>query len=154
MICFFLFVHYINGDFMKKCFFIFFSFFFLLLFIHSDELDDDFYSIRSIYFYNLSTNNISDFFSDISILKIYPEINPIYKNLVNDFSYEIRGYNLQNEINNFKEEYLKMIKKNSYLDYNYLFLNGINISRLDVYISNRDLDNIINDDRLLVKTIK
>ena len=154
MICFFLFVHYINGDFMRKVFVLLFCYLFLIFGVKSNVLRDDVYNMHTLYFYNLNTNNIMDFFSDVNIIRIYPSINPIYKNRVGNYFYEVRGLDLESEINNFKERYLNIIKTNSYLDYNYLFVNGINISRMDIYVSNRDFYNIINDDRLLVNVVK
>lgn len=139
---------------MKKVFFLFFSFF-LLLFscVKSNFFLNDSYGIHTLVFENLSTNNIFDYFSNINIIKIYPSVNPIYKDKIGDLSYEVRGYDLHNEINNFKYNYLDIIKKNSYLDYNYLYVNGINIDKMDVYMSLRDLYEIFNSG-LLVKIIK
>lgn len=154
MICFFLFVHYINGDIVRKIFILFFSFLFYFFGVKCSVLSDDSYNIHTLYFYNLSTNNVLDFFSDINIVRIYPSINPIYKDRLGNYFYEVRGFDLKSEIKNFSEVYLNMIKKNSYLDYNYLFVNGINISKMDIYVSNRDFYNIINDDRLLVNVVK
>lgn len=155
MICFFLFVHHINGGKMKKIIVLSFSFFIIFsISIKSNYLlDNDSYDEYTLVFENLSTNNILDYFSDIDIIKIYPYINPIYKDRLNDLSYEVRGYNLLNEINIFKNKYLDIIKKNSYLDYNYLYVNGINIYKMDVYMSSKDLYDILNSG-LLVQIIK
>ena len=155
MICFFLFVHYINGDFMKKFSILFFSFF-LLLFkcVESNSFfDNESYDMYTLVFENLSTNNIFNYFSNINIVKIYPFVNPIYEDKIGDLSDEFRGYKLSDEINSFKDNYLNNIKKNSYLDYNYLYVNGINISKMDVYMSSKDLYDILNSG-LLVKVIK
>lgn len=116
-------------------------------------MSNDFYNLHTLTFENLSTNNISLYFSNINIVKIYPYVNPIYSDKIGELFYEVRGYNLSDEINNFKEKYLNLIKKNSYLDYNYLYTNGINISKMDVYISDKDLYDIINSG-LLVHVIK
>ena len=116
-------------------------------------MSNDSYNLHTLTFENLSTNNFLDYFSNIDVIRIYPYINPIYKNNIGDIFYEVRGYDLSDEINKFEKSYLNLIKKNSYLDYNYLYTNGINISKMDVYISNKDLYNIINSG-LLVYVVK
>ena len=116
-------------------------------------MSNDSYNLHTLTFENLSTNNIFLYFSNINIVKIYPYVNPIYSDKIGELFYEVRGYNLSDEINNFKEKYLNLIKKNSYLDYNYLYTNGINISKMDVYISDKDLYDIINSG-LLVYVVK
>jgi len=133
-------------------------FFFLLFLVfigvksHSYLLSEDSYDLHTLSFDNLSTNNFLNYFSDINVIKLYPYVNPIYKESIGDLVYEVRG-NLSDEISNFKEQYLNIIKKNSYLDYNYLYINGINISKMDVYLSDKDLYDIINSG-LLVHVIK
>lgn len=133
-------------------------FFFLLFLVfigvksHSYLLSEDSYDLHTLSFDNLSTNNFLNYFSDINVIKLYPYVNPIYKESIGDLVYEVRG-NLYDEISNFKEQYLNIIKKNSYLDYNYLYINGINISKMDVYVSDKDLYDIINSG-LLVHVIK
>ena len=115
-------------------------------------MSNDSYDLHTLSFDNLSTNNFLNYFSDINVIKLYPYVNPIYKESIGDLVYEVRG-NLSDEISNFKEQYLNIIKKNSYLDYNYLYINGINISKMDVYLSDKDLYDIINSG-LLVHVIK
>lgn len=150
MICFFLFI-IITGDIMKKFLIILFSLF--IVSVKSNRLSDDSYSLRTLTFSNLSTNNIYDFFSDVRIIKIYPYINPIYKDRVGEIVFEVND-SLVNSIERLKSKYFNLIKKNSYSDYNYFYLNGINIYKMDVYISNNDLFNILSDNRLLVDSIK
>lgn len=115
-------------------------------------MSNDSYDLHTLSFDNLSTNNFLNYFSDINVIKLYPYVNPIYKESIGYLVYEVRG-NLCDEISNFKEQYLNLIKKNSYLDYNYLYTNGINISKMDVYLSDKDLYDIINSG-LLVHVIK
>ena len=103
-------------------------------------------------FENLSTENFLDFFSDLRVINIYPYVNPIYRKSVGELSYHIDG-NLVDGINDFKDKYLNIIKKNSYLDYNYLYINGINISKMDVYMSYKELYDILNCG-LLVHVVK
>lgn len=153
MFCFFFFVHYNNGDFMRRILFFFLLFlFFIGVKANSYLLNEDSYDLHTLSFDNLSTNNFLDYFSDISVIRLYPYVNPIYRESIGDLVYEVRG-NLSDEINKFKEQYLNIIKKNSYLDYNYLYTNGINISKMDVYVSDKQLNNILNSG-LLVYSVK
>lgn len=116
---------------------------------YNDSEQYDFYTLS---FDNLSTSNIMDYFSDISVIRIYPYVNPIYRERMGFVSYKLNSTNLSYEINIFKEKYLSLIKKNSYMDYNYLYSNGINIEKMDVYISNEQLKRLIDSD--LIITVK
>jgi len=136
---------------MKKIIFLLFLFFLIIFVEGRVSFDEEIYGFHTLEFSNLNTKNFNNYFSNIKVIRIYPYINPIYKNRVN-FFYDVHG-DLGYEINNFRDEYLGIIKKNSYLDYNYLYINGINISRLDVYISNRDLNSILKSD-LSVNVVK
>ena len=132
---------------MKKVFLVIILFFLLhFLNVKSNNylLDDESYNIYTLSVENLSTNNIINFFSDIDVIRLYPKVNPIYKSMIGNISYKLESSDLLYEVNKFKSEYLSFIKKNSYLDYNYLYTNGINIDKIDVYISDKDLYDIIN----------
>lgn len=138
--------------------FIFLLIFLFLIFGSFDTksdyvVSDDSYNLHSLSFSNLSTNNFFNYFSNIDVVRIYPYINPIYDDMIGniyyDFSYDDIVYNF----NLFKEKYLSLIKKNSYLDYNYLFVNGFNIDRVDVYLSDKQLYDLSNSD-LIFNIIK
>ena len=148
-------VHYNNGDYMR---WIYILVIVMFLFLGYDtkssySVSDDSYNLHTLGIDNLSTNNFLNYFKDINVIRIYPYINPIYKDNLGDVSYRTNGVNLAYDIDNFRDEYLSLIKKNSYLDYNYLFVNGININRVDVYLSDRQLLNLINSD-LIINFIK
>ena len=117
-------------------------------------IGDDSYDIHSLSFGNLNTNNFLNYFSDIDVIRIYPYINPIYKDSLGYVSYKMNGVDSGSDIERFKESYLSLIKKNSFLDYNYLYVNGINIGRIDVYLSDEQLDDLINDGSLIISVIK
>ena len=143
---------------MKKIFLVIIIIFLMSIFnVRSTSYDylinDASYGLYSLYVDGLNTNNFLSFFSDVNIIKIYPYINPIYKDRIGDFFYKVDGSDLNYEINTFKENYLSLIKKNSYLDYNYLYLNGIGIDRVDIYTSGSDLYNFLNSSDL-VFTVK
>ena len=114
--------------------------------------DSDHYDFYTLSFDNLSTSNIMNYFSDISVIRIYPYVNPVYRERMGFVSYKVNSGNLSYEVNMFKEKYLSLIKKNSYMDYNYLYSNGINIEKMDVYISNEQLKRLIDSD--LIITVK
>lgn len=138
---------------MKKIFF--FVFFICLFSIFKIESksnynylkNDESYNIYSVSMDNLNTKNIVNYFNNIDVIEIYPLVNPIYKSRIGNVSYKLRGGILNNEISLFTNYYLSLIKKNSYLDYNYLYINGIAIDKVDIYISGRDLYNflMVND---------
>lgn len=115
-------------------------------------ISDDSYGLYSLYVEGLNTNNFLSYFSDINVIRIYPYINPIYRDRIGEVSYEFDSSNISYEIEIFKNKYLSLIKKNSYLDYNYLYLN-INIDRVDVYMSGSDLYNFLSNFNL-VFTVK
>lgn len=136
---------------MKRFFFLFFLFSIVIMYsIKSFNYDSSAYRVYSLYFDNLSTNNILKYFSDKSVLNIYPHVNPIYSDRVGRISFKVND--LSSDIEVFKKSYLSFVKKNSYLDYNYLFLNGIDIYRLDVYLSSDELFDLLNSD--LIFSIK
>lgn len=145
-------VHYNNGGYMKRILLIIIVFVLINIVsarFYNYDLNDDSYNLYVLYTDNLSTKNIVNYFSDIDVIRIYPRVNPIYKNNIGNVSYKINSSDLFYEINMFKEEYLSLIKKNSYLDYNYLYLNGIDIERIDVYISNNDLYKLLSSDLII-----
>lgn len=113
MICFFIYGHVNNGHIVKKI--VIFLFLIVFLCIKNvrpfNYMSNDSYNLHTLTFENLSTNNISLYFSNINIIKIYPYVNPIYSDKIGELFYEVRGYNLSDEINNFKEKYLNLIKK-------------------------------------------
>lgn len=74
-------------------------------------ISDDSYGLYSLYVDGLNTNNFFSFFSDINVIRIYPYINPIYKDRIGNVSYKIDSFNLYYEINTFKNKYLSLIKK-------------------------------------------
>lgn len=101
--------------------------------------NDDSYNIYSVSIENLNTKNFHTFFSGVDVVRIYPSVNPIYKNKIGEVSYRFRSSNIDKEINVFRQNYLEFIKKNSYKEYNYLYVNGIFIDKVDIYISGNDL---------------
>jgi hypothetical protein len=144
---------------MKRLFFVIAVIFFISISCiksnnYSEFLDDDSYNLYSLFVEDLSTNNFLDYFSNLNVMSIYPYINPIYQKNVGEFYYKIKSAYLSYEIDSFRSEFLNLIKKNSYMDYNFLFINGIKISRVDVYMSGNDLYNFLNNSGLVVRIEK
>lgn len=101
--------------------------------------NDNSYNIYTVSIDNLNTENFTNYFKNIEVVKIYPQVNPVYKNILGNISYKFSSNNIQNEINSFKKYYLSAIKKNSYSDYDYLYFNGINIDKVSIYTSGNEL---------------
>lgn len=116
--------------------------------------NDDSYNIYSVSIENLNTKNFHTFFSGVDVVRIYPSVNPIYKNKIGEVSYRFRSSNVDKEINVFRQNYLEFIKKNSYKDYNYLYVNGIDISKVDIYISGSKLYKLLTLYEDLIRFVK
>lgn len=107
--------------------------------------NDNIYNIYTISIENLNTKNFTNYFQKTKINKIYPKINPIYKNMIGNISYKFKTNNINQELNTFKKSYLKLIKKNSYTDYNYIYVNGINIEKVEIQATEEEINKIINE---------
>ncbi|MCI9435483.1 MAG: hypothetical protein HFI86_09510 [Bacilli bacterium] len=87
----------------------------------------------------LNTNNLSDYFSDedIRIMGVYPNLEKIYNDdLKNKLSYYSFSslYDNKININNFTNNYVRLLKNNSYIDEaNMVYFDGINIDKVLVY---------------------
>ena len=130
--------------------------FFLFIFSFSVKsnnnyvVGDDTYEYRYVSINNLNTNNFIDYFKGINIISIYPHVNPIYKDRIGNIYYKFSSSDILSEIEKFKYNYMKLIKKNSYSDYNYLYVSGINIDKVVIYISNKELNKFIDKSGALV----
>ena len=107
--------------------------------------NDNLYNIYTISIENLNTKNFTNYLKKTKINKIYPKINPIYKNMIGNISYKFKTNNINQELNTFKKSYLELIKKNSYTDYNYIYVNGINIEKVEIQATEEEINKIINE---------
>ncbi|MBP3919947.1 MAG: hypothetical protein J6D28_00085 [Bacilli bacterium] len=107
-------------------------------------LKENSYNLYKIKIKNLNTKNINNYIDKVNIKKIYPKINPIYKEKIGNIAYQINSSNMKLEIDEFKRKYLNIIKKNNYSDYNYLYANGIDIEAIEVYMNSKDLYYFLN----------
>lgn len=103
-----------------------------------DNYDSDYFYIISKDI-KLNTNNLNDYFSDddIRIMGIYPNLEKIYnddlKKKLGYYSFSSL-YNNKININNFINNYVKLLKNNSYIDEaNMVYFDGINIDKVLVY---------------------
>jgi len=145
---FLLIVHYSNGGYMRKVFLVIIILVIIIISsVRSNYYLDysDSYGLYSLSIEGLNTKNFLYYFSGVNVVGIYSYINPAYKKQIGDFFYRVESSDLSYEINSFRNQYLSLIKKNSYLDYNYLYLHDISISRVDVYMSGIDLYNFLNN---------
>ena len=125
---------------------IFFILFLSITTVYSNDFysylkSDDSYRVYTITIEGLNTKNIYNYLNDVKILRIYPRINPIYKDKIGNVFYQFRGVD---DIEIFTKEFLKLIKKNSFDDYNYSYICGVDIEKLDVIIKGSELYDLIN----------
>lgn len=95
---------------------------------------------------SITTNNLDDYFDNITILEIYPNINPIYKNLIklNSYSYNTAISNKKNT-SNFMSEYSRRLEKNGLKNEELrYYINGIKINKIKVYTSSKKVNKLIN----------
>ena len=125
---------------------IFFILFLSITTVYSNDFysylkSDDSYRVYTITIEGLNTKNIYNYLNEVKILRIYPRINPIYKDKIGNVFYQFRGVD---DIEIFTKEFLKLIKKNSFDDYNYSYICGVDIEKLDVIIKGSELYDLIN----------
>lgn len=129
--------------------FVFFFLFFIFVSAFSDNrflyLKDDYsYDVYSVKIEGLSTNNFLKIFDGIKVIRIYPFVNPVYKKFIGNVFYSFKKNSMSDDLDLFRSSYLSLIKKNNYSDYNYLYINGIEIDKVDIYINGHDLYNFLN----------
>lgn len=117
---------------------------------YSYLLKDDSYNVYRLQINNLSTKNIINYIDKLDIVSIYPSVNPIYREQIGDIVYQVKSDDIKTEVDNFKNNYLKIIKKNNYSDYNYLYVNGINIKAIDVYMNSHEMYDFLNSNEASV----
>lgn len=103
--------------------------------------------IANIIISNLNTNNFYYYFDEqINIVGIYPKVNMLYKDKIGNMFYRFSSNSIKYNINTFIKYYKNTLKKNNYT--NDLVLseyNGINIERVQVYISYDELKQFLDD---------
>lgn len=137
-------VKLILGDTMKKmlfltiiivCFYLFLNDNEETLLVSSNSIDNS-YQIYYLSFEKLNTNNFSKYINnDFKVLAIYPNINPIYSDKLDNSvkAYRFNNYSDENNLSTFTNLFLdKMIFLNEKEKY---LINGIPIKIVKVYAS-------------------
>lgn len=95
---------------------------------------------------DITTKNITEYFDNITLLEIYPDINPLYKKIIKLSSFQFNtAISNKKNISNFISEFNNQLKSNAltekYLDF---YLNGIKISKVKVYSSIKEIKNLVS----------
>lgn len=92
---------------------------------------------------NLNTNNFTELFKNVEVLKIYPYINPVYASRIKaNYNYSFNGSNYSHELEKFKTAYLKVLKNIGLVnEANYYQSSGVIIKKVLVY---EDINNLRN----------
>lgn len=117
------------------CFCIFLSDDEKAMLVNNEEIDNS-YQLYYLSFDNLNTNNFKKYFNDdFRVIAIYPNVNPVYSDKVDNSIkyYRFNNYSDENNLENFANSF---IDKMTYLNEkeNYL-INGIPIKVVKVYAS-------------------
>lgn len=93
---------------------------------------------------NINTKNIFDYFDGVTILKIYPNNNPIYSKFINIDEYEFDNILSQKKnISNFVSMYNNKLNENALIKEVESFnISGIKINKLKVYTSTEQIDKV------------
>jgi len=111
----------------------------------------DDYKIYTVYTStdNINTNNLKEILNNFNskYINIMPYINDIYKNKIeNQINYyQLDTTNYEISITRFIDNYLKVLKSNGlYKDINMVNVEGVKISKIEVFTSINELNKIIN----------
>ena len=111
-----------------------------------NKLDEYYYDtyIIDVSNENINTKNIFDYFDGVTILKIYPNNNPIYSKFINIDEYEFDNILSQKKnISNFVSMYNNKLNDNALIKEIESFnISGIKINKLKVYTSTEQIDKV------------
>lgn len=111
-----------------------------------NKLDEYYYDIYMVDVSNenINTKNIFDYFDEITILKIYPNNNPIYSKFINMEEYEFDTIlSGKKNISNFVTTYNNKLKENALIKEVESFnVSGIKINKLKIYTSVEQVEKI------------
>ena len=111
-----------------------------------NKLDEYYYDVYivDVSNENINTKNIFDYFDGVTILKIYPNNNPIYSKFINIDEYEFDNILSQKKnISNFVSIYNNKLKENALIKEVESFnISGIKINKLKVYTSTEQIDKV------------
>ena len=101
---------------------------------------------------NINTKNILNYFDNMKIIEMYPYINPIYKNVIKLSNYKFNVVlSKKKNISLFLNEYLKKLEENSLKEEIIKYsINGIKINKIKVYASKKNINNLINNYKIIL----
>lgn len=99
---------------------------------------------------SITSRNINKYFSgtNIKVLGVYPKINYLYeKRLSSKLNYyQFKETTINKNIKKFEESYKKILDQNGFKnEINKIELNGINLIKIKIYGSNKDLKELLNN---------
>ena len=92
---------------------------------------------------NLTTKKY-DLIKQLEIVGVYYEISELHSKLFKTNYYEFKSNNISKNMNDLNEYYLTMLKQNNLIDaQNKIYINGIKLKKVKIYISNKQLYNFL-----------
>ena len=111
-----------------------------------NKLDEYYYDVYivDVSGENVNTKNIFDYFENITILKIYPNNNPIYSRFINIDEYKFDNIlSKKKNISNFVNMYNSKLSENALIKEIETFnISGIKIDKLKIYCSVEQVESI------------
>lgn len=93
---------------------------------------------------NLTTKKY-DLIKQLEIVGVYYEISELHSKLFKTNYYEFKSNNISKNMNDLNEYYLTILKQNNLIDaQNKIYINGIKLKKVKIYISNKQLYNFLN----------
>ena len=93
---------------------------------------------------NLTTKKY-DLIKQLEIVGVYYEISELHSKLFKTNYYEFKSNNISKNMNDLNEYYLTILKQNNLIDAeNKIYINGIKLKKVKIYISNKQLYNFLN----------
>lgn len=101
--------------------------------VFSADLNNDLYMTYYIEIDNLNSNNFNNYFNDLDVVALIPDINPVYKDKINIIYF-------YKDIDDFKKNYIKRLKeKGYYTEANKYIIKPIKINRVIINSSINDI---------------
>lgn len=92
---------------------------------------------------NLTTKKY-DLIKQLEIVGVYYEISELHSKLFKTNYYEFKSNNISKNMNDLNEYYLTILKQNNLIDaQNKIYINGIKLKKVKIYISNKQLYNFL-----------
>lgn len=103
------------------------------------------FSIRTINTKNITTKNYDEI-SNLKVLGVYYQINPLYERFFKTNYYEFKNEDMSKDMEDLEEYYINVLDNNNLKkEVNNIIINGIKISKIKVYISDVKLEEIASN---------